>query len=325
MELVEKMIDILLEAEKLDLYERVEFINEARRMLHKISPLKNEPVDVVQWVKSYEVIANDYNPNRVAPPEMKLLELSIKEDGYTQPIVTYYDEIKQKYIIVDGFHRSRVGQEVAEINKRVDGYLPIVVIDKPIGDRIASTIRHNRARGTHDIDLMSDLVAELHRLGKTDHWISKNLGMDADEVMRLKQIGGLADLFRDKDFSRSWDVVDECVNISDEIEELKMDIQIKDGKAKISDEQLEELVRNWDPEKDSVGELRDAFEAWGSFKNAFEIPSLEEAIVHLPISNEFEEFIEDLSVKKRQSIITCDNDGFCLLDDGAAIKHISEI
>jgi len=324
MELIEKMMDLVLEVEKLDLYDRVEFINEAKRLLHKISPLKNEPVDVVQWVKSYDVVANDYNPNRVAPPEMKLLELSIKEDGYTQPIVTYYDEAKGRYIIVDGFHRSRVGQEVSEINKRVDGYLPIVVIDKPIGDRIASTIRHNRARGTHDIDLMSDLVAELHRLGKTDHWIAKNLGMDADEVMRLKQIGGLADLFRDKDFSRSWDV-EECVDIKDEIEELKMDILIKDGKAKITESQLEDIVRAWDPEKDSVGELRDAFEAWGSFKNAFEIPSLEEAIVHLPISNEFEEFIENMSVKKRKSIVTCDNDGFCLMEEGTEIKHISEI
>lgn len=325
MELIEKFYDLIQEAETLDLHDRIEFINEARKQLHKISPLKTEPVDAMQWIQGYDVIANDYNPNRVAPPEMKLLELSIKEDGYTQPIVTYYDEVKGKYIIVDGFHRSRVGKEIDDINKRLKGYLPIVVIDKPIGDRIASTIRHNRARGTHDIDLMSDLVAELHRLGKTDHWIAKNLGMDADEVMRLKQIGGLADLFRDKDFSRAWDVVDECVNISDEIEELKMDILIKDGEAKITESQLEDIVRSWDPNKDSVGELRNAFEAWGSFKKAFGIPSLEEAIVHLPISDEFEDFIENLTVKKRQSIITCDSDGFCLMEEGTEIKHISEI
>lgn len=208
MELIEKLVDIMLEAENLSLYDRIEFLNEARRLLDKISPFKDEPIDTIQWIESYKVIANDYNPNRVAPPEMKLLSLSIQQDGYTQPIVTYYDEKEDKYIIVDGFHRSRVGKENVEINKRLDGYLPIVVIDKPLGDRIASTIRHNRARGVHDIDLMSDLVAELHRLGKTDQWIAKNLGMDADEVLRLKQIGGLADLFRDKEFSQSWDVID---------------------------------------------------------------------------------------------------------------------
>lgn len=212
MEPIEKLVELLSDVEKLELTEKIEFLNEAKKLLSKVSPLKDEPIDRVQWIESYKVIANDYNPNRVAPPEMQLLSLSIKQDGYTQPIVTYFDEKQDKYIIVDGFHRSRVGKENTEINKKVLGYLPIVVIDKPLGDRIASTIRHNRARGTHDIDLMSDLVAELHRLGRNDTWIAKNLGMDADEVLRLKQIGGLADLFRDKEFSQSWDVVNGCID-----------------------------------------------------------------------------------------------------------------
>jgi len=171
------------------------------------------PVYGVKAVPIDQVVANDYNPNKVAPPEMKLLELSIWEDGYTQPIVTYYDAERDKYIVVDGFHRYQVLKTSDRIFVREKGLLPVVVIDKPIEDRIASTIRHNRARGTHDIDLMSDLVAELHHYGKSDQWIAKNLGMDADEVLRLKQIGGLADLFRDKEFGQSWDVIDEDVDI----------------------------------------------------------------------------------------------------------------
>lgn len=171
------------------------------------------PVYGVKAVPVDQVVANDYNPNKVAPPEFKLLELSIWEDGYTQPVVTYYDSGKDKYIVVDGFHRYQVMKTSNRIFVREKGLLPVVVIDKPIEDRIASTIRHNRARGTPDIDLMSDLVAELHHCGKSDQWIAKNLGMDADEVLRLKQIGGLADLFRDKEFSQSWDVINEDVEV----------------------------------------------------------------------------------------------------------------
>lgn len=166
------------------------------------------PVYGVKPIPLEKVVANNYNPNKVAPPEMKLLELSIWEDGYTQPVVTYYDDENDQYIVVDGFHRYSILKTSKRIYERERGLLPVVVIDKEIGERIASTIRHNRARGTHDVDLMSDIVAELHRLGKSDNWISKHLGMDADEVLRLKQIGGLADLFRDKQYSQAWDVID---------------------------------------------------------------------------------------------------------------------
>lgn len=187
--------------------EKISVLNEIKKTLHQVSPF-DDPVDMVLWIKSDLIKANDYNPNRVAPPEMKLLAISIKEDGYTQPIVTYYDSEQELYVVVDGFHRSRVGKEILEIRKRLNEYLPIVVIEKEIGDRMASTIRHNRARGTHNVDLMSNIVAELHQMGKSDNWIAKHLGMDADEVLRLKQITGIADLFKDRSFSQSWEICD---------------------------------------------------------------------------------------------------------------------
>jgi len=165
-----------------------------------VSPVYNVirvPVDKIR--------ANEYNPNRVAPPEMELLYQSIKEDGYTMPIVCYYHEEDDMYEIVDGFHRYTVMLKYKDIYEREGGCLPVSVIDKPISERMASTIRHNRARGTHNIDLMSNIVAELVEMGKSDHWIAKHLGMDVDEILRLKQITGLAALFADKEFSRAWE------------------------------------------------------------------------------------------------------------------------
>lgn len=202
----------------LDLDEKVEAINQFKRELQKISPFTNEPVDCVQWVKSEKVIANDYNPNTVAPPEMELLHTSIQEDGYTQPIVVYeHDGI---YEVVDGFHRNRVGKEYADINKRVYGYLPITIINDDRhqkADRIASTIRHNRARGKHRVEAMSDIVIELKRRNWSDAKIGRELGMDADEVLRLTQITGLAEMFADKEFSEAWEV--DMLDESDFVEE----------------------------------------------------------------------------------------------------------
>lgn len=163
------------------------------------------PVYSVKGVPIEKVRANSYNPNAVAPTEMKLLYDSIKEDGYTMPVVCYYLKDEDMYEIVDGFHRYSIMLKYKDIYERERGILPVSVIDKPIGDRMASTIRHNRARGTHNVDLMSNIVGELHELGKTDAWIMKHLGMDADEVLRLKQISGLANLFKDKEFSKSWE------------------------------------------------------------------------------------------------------------------------
>ena len=147
-----------------------------------------------------KIKANTYNPNAVAPPEMKLLYESIKEDGYTMPIVCYYAKVEDLYVIVDGFHRYRIIKEHQDIYEREKGMLPVSVIEKPLDQRMASTIRHNRARGNHDVDLMSNIVKELHELGRSDEWISKHLGMDKDEILRLKQITGLAALFKDVKF-----------------------------------------------------------------------------------------------------------------------------
>ena len=165
----------------------------------------NSPVYNVLRVPFEKVKSNEYNPNRVAPPEMALLETSIWEDGYTQPIVTYYDKEADTYIVVDGFHRYLTMKNSERIREREENMLPIVVIDKQIGDRMASTIRHNRARGTHNIELMSTIVAELVEMGKGDRWICKHIGMSADELLRLKQITGIAALFQNQDFSQSWE------------------------------------------------------------------------------------------------------------------------
>jgi len=164
------------------------------------------PVYNVIAVPIDKVTANDYNPNSVAPPEMALLETSIWEDGYTQPVVTVYDKERDMYIVVDGFHRYLTLKTSKRIFEREKGMLPCVVLDKEVSDRRASTIRHNRARGSHNIELMSNIVSELVEMGKGDAWICKHIGMSPDELLRMKQITGLAALFQNRDFSESWDI-----------------------------------------------------------------------------------------------------------------------
>lgn len=164
----------------------------------------SSPVYKVKAIPIEKLRANEYNPNRVAPPEMALLYDSIKQDGYTMPIVVYYHEKDDMYEIVDGFHRYSIMLEYPDIYEREKGKIPCSVIEKPISERIASTIRHNRARGSHNVDLMSNIVAELADMGKSDIWIKEHLGMSLDEILRLKQITGLAALFKDAEFSKSW-------------------------------------------------------------------------------------------------------------------------
>lgn len=191
----------------LPLDQRVEALNVMRVLLHAASPFATEPVDCVEWVPADSVRANDYNPNSVAPPEMELLRVSIMSDGYTQPIVTMADSGGRT--VIDGFHRNRVGKECQDVRERVHGYLPVVRIRQSRedrGDRIAATIRHNRARGKHKVEAMSDIVIELKRRNWSDERIGKELGMDPDEVLRLCQITGLAEAFSDKDFSEAWEV-----------------------------------------------------------------------------------------------------------------------
>lgn len=199
---------ILEKLNSLDLDSKVEFINEIKILLHENSPFKTEPVDCVLWVKNTTVKANDYNPNAVAPPEMELLRLSISNDGYTQPIVSMdnHDGTRE---VIDGFHRNRVGKECEDIQSRVHGYLPVVTIresQSDINNRVASTIRHNRARGKHKVESMSDIVVDLKRRNWSHEKIAKELGMDSDEVLRLSQISGLIEMFDDKEFSLAWEI-----------------------------------------------------------------------------------------------------------------------
>ena len=185
-------------------------VNDMRRVVSDYSPFRSEPTDFVEWVPATEVHSNDYNPNSVAPPEMELLRLSVSADGYTQPIVTMRDEDGTRTVI-DGFHRNRVGKECPEIRTRVHGHLPVVQIRSERegrNDRIASTIRHNRARGKHQVDAMSDIVVELKKRNWPDEKVARELGMEPDEVLRLCQVSGLAELFTNEEFSAAWDIAD---------------------------------------------------------------------------------------------------------------------
>ena len=167
--------------------------------------MTTSPAYNIRRVSVEKIQANAYNPNAVAPPEMQLLYRSIKEDGYTMPIVCYHIENEDRYEIVDGYHRYRVMLEHSDIFEREGGSLPVSVIDKPLSARMASTIRHNRARGSHSIELMVNIVADLVESGMSDAWIMKHIGMDANELLRLKQISGLQSLFKDRDFSPAWE------------------------------------------------------------------------------------------------------------------------
>jgi ParB-like chromosome segregation protein Spo0J len=218
--------------DKLSQKKKIEAINALRKELHKYSPFKNEPVDFVEWVETKKIKANDYNPNQVAPPEMKLLEHSIREDGYTQPIVVWPQN--GHYEVIDGFHRNRVGTEIIDIKARIKNYLPVTIINperEKRNDRIASTIRHNRARGKHTVEGMSDIVLELKNRNLKNELIARELGMDPDEILRLCQITGLAELFIDDDFSKSWDV--ENSELDDDFDPLQ------DEPGSYSDEEME--------------------------------------------------------------------------------------
>ena len=205
--IVQRASELFTELAILDLDSKIATINAIRVELHRHSPFAAEPVDCVQWIPADIVTANDYNPNAVVPPEMRLLERSIEADGYTQPIVAWRRDTV--YEVIDGFHRNRVGKESASVRKRILGHLPLSIINQDRedrGDRISSTIRHNRARGKHQVSAMSDIVIELKRRNWSNDRISRELGMEADEILRLCQITGLSELFSDQEFSKAWDV-----------------------------------------------------------------------------------------------------------------------
>lgn len=206
--LMDKVDDICAIISGMDEDAKIQTLNAVRARLHEVSPFKDQPVDLVQWVPTKAVKANDYNPNTVAPPEMKLLRRSISKDGYTQPVVAH-DLGNDKFEVVDGFHRTRCAKEYPEIKKRLRGYVPVTKIKsnrKDINARMEATIRHNRARGVHGVSPMTDIVAEMLRNGASDEDVAKELGMDADELLRFKQNSGLPELFKDCEYSKSWEV-----------------------------------------------------------------------------------------------------------------------
>lgn len=239
----------------LPLSEQVDEINALREEIHKVSPFQSEPVDFVRWVSCEGVYANGYNPNSVAPPEMELLRLSIMADGYTQPIVG--NKTDDGFEVVDGFHRNRVGKEMKDVRKRVHGYLPVVQIRESqmdVSDRMAATIRHNRARGKHKVEAMSEIVIELKRRNWSNKKIAHQLGMDDDEVLRLCQISGLTELFSDQAFSKSWDADGEVSEadfqeVSEDFDETEVEVRT----ANTSDE----------------GRIFHTFDKWECYKAGF--------------------------------------------------------
>lgn len=251
---VKKVLDKITD---LEIDEQISIINNIKKYLHEISPFKNEPVDCVLWVKSEEVVANEYNPNKVAPPEMELLEISITNDGYTQPVVTFQNE--KGIEVVDGFHRSRVGKESSIVRQRTLGYLPTVEIRKEQSsknDRIASTIRHNRARGKHVVDAMSEIVLELKNRNWKNSRIARELGMDEEEILRLCQISGLEDIFKDDDFSKAWEIgenEDEFIPLTDDI----------------TDEDKQEYMFNTTPNTSDPDRIFHTFDKWECHKAGF--------------------------------------------------------
>ncbi|WP_395489213.1 IbrB-like domain-containing protein [Cedecea davisae] len=187
--------------------EKIAAQNAVKERLHRHSPFKNEPVDCVLWLHADAITANEYNPNTMAPVEKRLLKHSLETEGFTQPVVV--SPLKEKYQLVDGFHRYQLGKNIVKSSGGLTGYLPATVVNadsQGLAERVAATVRHNRARGKHQIDAMSGVVRDLSRLGWEDEKIGLELGMDTDEVLRLKQISGLAELFAGEKFSEAWTV-----------------------------------------------------------------------------------------------------------------------
>ncbi|MFW5760208.1 MAG: IbrB-like domain-containing protein [Cyclobacteriaceae bacterium] len=205
-----------------DFEQKVDALNEARKILsRKSSPFVFEPVDCVLWVYNSRIKANEYNPNKVVTPEMELLYESIKQDGFTMPIVTFPNADHHEYEIVDGFHRSITGTKRKDIKKRVHGYLPASIVNKDLKDRMASTVRHNRARGKHEVNLMGVMIEKLTSMGMDNVQIAKNLGMQPEEILRLKQQQGIAEFYKHREYSRAWKWVDDddVNNLGDDIDE----------------------------------------------------------------------------------------------------------
>lgn len=183
----------------------IEFLNSVMDAYNELHPFKHNPVTKVRYIPLDKVHANDYNPNSVPTQEMKLLHTSVSADGYTQPVVAFYDHENDEYTIVDGFHRYTVCRRFSDIQKLNKGYLPVVVIDAPLADRMASTVRHNRARGKHAVEGMSNIVLQMLKNGKSDAEVCEELGLEVDELIKLKHITGFAKLFEGAKYSSTWE------------------------------------------------------------------------------------------------------------------------
>lgn len=259
--------------------EKIKLLNLSRKIISKYSPFKNEPVDLIKWVKCNDVQANDYNPNSVAPPEMELLRHSINHDGYTQPVVTWQNS--NGIEVIDGFHRTRVCKELKDVNERVFGYLPVVNIQNMNSnrtDRIASTIRHNRARGKHAVDSMTDIVIELKRRNWTNKRIGKELGMDPDEILRLCQVSGLQEMFSDKEFSKSWDI--------DLMSEEDMDFTLDEG--------------NIEPDKEiKKGRILHTYDKWECHKAGFYATKAPENMSNEECEDKYVQLLTDIPLFKK--------------------------
>lgn len=253
---------------------KIALINELRKILHEASPFRGEPVDCVLWIRSEEVQANDYNPNTVAPPEMRLLELSILEDGYTQPVVTWLRDDGAREV-VDGFHRNRVARESKQVSKRLGGYIPVTTTNaarSDRGDRIAATIRHNRARGKHRVQAMSDIVVELRRRNWSEERIAKELGMDPDEVLRLCQVSGLSELFANQQFSQAWEIAH------------------SNGAANIGDDLMPE-TSDEDPQVN--GRILHTWDKWECYRHGFYAENPPDGLSLLEGEEKYREFLAD--------------------------------
>ena len=272
----------------LGLPQRVEALNSVRETLHAVSPFKSEPVDFVRWETAAIVTANDYNPNSVAPPEMDLLRTSIAADGYTQPIVSNRED--DRVVVVDGFHRHRVGKECEDVRARVKGYLPIVQIRAEqvgIEERMASTIRHNRARGKHKVEAMSEIVIELKRRNWSNQKIAKELGMDQDEILRLCQISGLSEIFANQEFSGAWEPKGSIA--PEDFEDLRGDV------AAYVDEEIEARTANTnDPDR-----IFHTFDKWECHKAGFYELKPPRGLTALQCKELYRSFLADLDAFER--------------------------
>jgi len=207
---------------------RFQAIENIRDLLFEVSGQNTQPIDRVYWVDIDKVQANDYNPNSVAKKEMGLLYTSIKHDGYTQPIVTIYDKEKDKYIIIDGFHRYFTCKSHPDILERNNGKLPVVVLVKDINDRMASTVRHNRARGEHSVSGMSTMVFNMLDNGWNDVDICNELGMTSEELLKLKHITGFSKLFEDATYNKAWETKNQILRRKEYKEKQKSDENVSD-------------------------------------------------------------------------------------------------